>query len=115
MKLAIDGGSPVREQFLSYGQQWIDEEDIQAVVETLRSPFITQGPKIQQFEEAIANYVGAKYAVAFANGTAALHAACYAAGVSQGDEVITTPITFVASANCVLYVGGTPVFVDIDE
>ncbi|ADU95588.1 UDP-4-amino-4,6-dideoxy-N-acetyl-beta-L-altrosamine transaminase [Geobacillus sp. Y412MC52] len=115
MKLAIHGGTPVRESFLSYGQQWIDQEDIQAVVETLRSPLITQGPKIQQFEEAVARYVGAKYAVAFANGTAALHAACHAAGISQGDEVITTPITFAASANCVRYVGGKPVFVDIDE
>ncbi|KJE29098.1 UDP-4-amino-4,6-dideoxy-N-acetyl-beta-L-altrosamine transaminase [Geobacillus kaustophilus] len=115
MKLAIDGGTPVRESFLSYGQQWIDEEDIEAVVKTLRSPFITQGPKIEQFEEAIARYVGAKYAVAFANGTAALHGACFAAGISPGDEVVTTPITFAASANCVLYVGGTPVFVDIDE
>ncbi|AUI37196.1 UDP-4-amino-4,6-dideoxy-N-acetyl-beta-L-altrosamine transaminase [Geobacillus thermoleovorans] len=115
MKLAIHGGTPVRESFLSYGQQWIDEDDIEAVVETLRSPFITQGPKIQQFEESIARYAGAKYAVAFANGTAALHGACFAAGISRGDEVITTPITFAASANCVLYVGGTPVFVDIDE
>ncbi|WP_107947357.1 UDP-4-amino-4,6-dideoxy-N-acetyl-beta-L-altrosamine transaminase [Lysinibacillus parviboronicapiens] len=101
-------------EFLSYGRQSVDEEDIQVVIETLRSPFLTQGPKIQQFEQVIADYVGAKYAVAFCNGTAALHAACYAAGVGEGDEVITTPITFAASANCVRYVGGTVVFADID-
>lgn len=101
-------------QFLSYGRQLIDEDDIQVVLETLRSPFLTQGPKIQQFEQAIANYVGTQYAVAFCNGTAALHAACYAAGIGVGDEVITSPITFAASANCVRYMGGTVVFADID-
>ncbi|MGE7809791.1 UDP-4-keto-6-deoxy-N-acetylglucosamine 4-aminotransferase [Lysinibacillus capsici] len=101
-------------EFLSYGRQLIDEDDIQIVIETLRSPFLTQGPKIQQFEQAIANYVGAQYAVAFCNGTAALHAACYAADISEGDEVITSPITFAASANCVRYMGGTVVFADID-
>ncbi|OXS77055.1 UDP-4-amino-4,6-dideoxy-N-acetyl-beta-L-altrosamine transaminase [Lysinibacillus sp. KCTC 33748] len=101
-------------QFLSYGRQSIDEDDIQIVIETLRSPFLTQGPKIQQFEQAIANYVGTQYAVAFCNGTAALHAACYAAGIGVGDEVITSPITFVASANCVRYMEGTVVFADID-
>ncbi|MBG9454833.1 aminotransferase DegT [Lysinibacillus sphaericus] len=103
-----------RSQFLSYGCQSIDEDDIQVVVETLRSPFLTQGPKIKQFEQAIADYVGAQYAVAFCNGTAALHAACYAAGIGEGDEVITSPITFAASANCVRYMGGTVVFADID-
>ncbi|QQP13275.1 UDP-4-amino-4,6-dideoxy-N-acetyl-beta-L-altrosamine transaminase [Lysinibacillus agricola] len=103
-----------RNQFLSYGCQSIDEDDIEVVVETLRSPFLTQGPKIKQFEQAIADYVGAQYAVAFCNGTAALHAACYAAGIGEGDEVITSPITFAASANCVRYVGGTVVFADID-
>lgn len=102
-------------KFISYGSQTIDEDDIQSVIETLRSPNLTQGPKIAQFEQAIANYVGAKYAVAFCNGTAALHGACYAAGISEGDEVITSPITFAASANCVRYVGGTVVFADIDE
>jgi len=101
-------------QFLSYGRQLIDEDDIQVVLETLRSPFLTQGPKIQQFEQAVADYVGAQYAVAFCNGTAALHAACYAAGIGEGDEVITSPITFAASANCVRYMGGTVVFADID-
>lgn len=102
-------------EFISYGRQSIDEDDIQAVVETLRSPFLTQGPKVIEFEQAIADYVGAKYAVAFCNGTAALHGACYAAGIGKGDEVITTPLTFAASANCVRYVGGTVVFADIDE
>lgn len=101
-------------EFISYGRQSIDEEDIQAVIDTLRSPNLTQGPKIAEFERAIADYVGAKYAVAFCNGTAALHGACYAAGISDGDEVITSPITFAASANCVRYVGGTVVFADID-
>ncbi|MGE7110267.1 UDP-4-amino-4,6-dideoxy-N-acetyl-beta-L-altrosamine transaminase [Lysinibacillus sp. NPDC047702] len=101
-------------EYLSYGRQAIDEEDIQVVVETLRSPFLTQGPMVQQFEQGIAEYVDAKYAVAFCNGTAALHAACYAAGVREGDEVITAPITFAASANCVRYMGGTVVFADID-
>lgn len=102
-------------KFISYGSQAIDEDDIQSVIETLLSPNLTQGPKITQFEQAIANYVGTKYAVAFCNGTAALHGACYAAGISEGDEVITSPITFAASANCVRYVGGTVVFADIDE
>lgn len=100
--------------FISYGRQSLDEDDIQSVLETLRSPNLTQGPKIIEFEQAIADYVGAKYAVAFCNGTAALHGACYAAGIGEGDEVITTPITFAASANCVRYVGGTVVFADID-
>lgn len=104
-----------RESFLSYGKQHIDEDDIAAVVETLRSPFLTQGPKVEEFERTIADYVGAKYAVAFSNGTAALHGACYAAGIGVGDEVITTPITFAATSNAVLYCGGTPVFADIDE
>ncbi|MFD1736761.1 UDP-4-amino-4,6-dideoxy-N-acetyl-beta-L-altrosamine transaminase [Bacillus salitolerans] len=112
--LAIHGGKPARETYISYGQQWIDEEDINTVVHTLNSPYITQGPKIEEFERKVANYVGAKYAVAFTNGTAALHAACFAAGISEGDEVITSPITFAASANCVRYVGGVPVFADID-
>ena len=101
-------------EFISYGRQSLDEDDIQAVIDTLRSPFLTQGPKITAFERAIAEYVGTKYAVAFCNGTAALHGACYAAGVGEGDEVITSPITFAASANCVRYVGGTVEFADID-
>jgi UDP-4-amino-4,6-dideoxy-N-acetyl-beta-L-altrosamine transaminase len=102
-----------RETLLPYGRQWIDESDIQAVVEVLRSDWITQGPNIEHFEKSVAEYVGARYAVAFCNGTAALHAACHAAGIGPGDEVITTPITFLASSNAVLYCGGTPVFADI--
>jgi perosamine synthetase len=113
-KLALHGGQPVRSQMLFYGQQWINEDDIQAVVSSLTSGYITQGPEIPKFERAVADYVGVKYAVAFSSGTAALHGACYAAGIGAGDEVITTPITFVASSNCVLYQGGTPVFADID-
>ncbi|CAM3530246.1 UDP-4-amino-4,6-dideoxy-N-acetyl-beta-L-altrosamine transaminase [Marinicrinis lubricantis] len=115
MELAVNGGKPVRESFLPYGQQIIDDRDIEHVLETLKSPYITQGPAIQEFERRVASYVGVRHAVAFCNGTAALHAACFAAGVGPGDEVLTTPITFAASANCVLYCGGTPRFVDIDE
>ncbi|SCX67510.1 UDP-4-amino-4,6-dideoxy-N-acetyl-beta-L-altrosamine transaminase [Lysinibacillus fusiformis] len=103
------------DEFIPYGRQCIDEEDIQAVVDVLRSPFLTTGPKIAEFEKSIADYVGAKYAVAFSNGTAALHGACYAAGIGEGDEVITSPITFAASANCVRYMNGTVIFADIDE
>jgi UDP-4-keto-6-deoxy-N-acetylglucosamine 4-aminotransferase len=105
---------PVRKTFLPYAHQWIDDEDIKAVDEVLQSNFLTTGPKIGDFEQAIADYVGAKYAVTFANGTAALHGACYVAGIREGDEVICTPMTFAASANCVLYCGGKPVFADID-
>lgn len=106
---------PLRDSYLPYGKQMIDEEDIKAVVNVLKGDYLTTGPHIKQFEEAIANYVGAKYAVAFSNGTAALHGACFAAGIGEGDEVITTPITFAASANCVLYQGGKVVFADIDS
>lgn len=113
-KLAIHGGSPVRNDYLPYGKQVIDEYDIESVVKVLRSNFLTTGPAIEQFETEIAKFTGAKYAVAFSSGTAALHGACYAAGISEGDEVITSPMTFAASANCVLYQGGKPVFVDID-
>ena len=99
---------------IPYGRQTIEDDDIQAVVDVLKSDYITTGPKISEFEKMVADYTGTKYAVAISNGTAALHAACFAAGIGQGDEVITTPITFAASANCVLYCGGTPVFADID-
>lgn len=99
--------------YIPYGRQSINEADIQAVVDVLRSDYVTTGPKIGEFEKKVADYTGAKYAVAVANGTAALHAACYAAGITEGDEVITTPITFAASANCVWYCGGRPVFADI--
>ena len=101
--------------FIPYGRQSINEEDIQAVVDVLRSDYLTTGPKVTEFERAVADYVGAEYAVAVSNGTAALHIACLAAGIGEGDEVITSPITFAASANCVLYCGGTPVFADIKK
>ncbi|MBB2184189.1 UDP-4-amino-4,6-dideoxy-N-acetyl-beta-L-altrosamine transaminase [Lachnospiraceae bacterium MD1] len=100
--------------YIPYGTQSIDDDDIQAVINTLKADYLTTGPKISEFEDCVAKYVGAKYAVAVSNGTAALHVACLAAGISKGDEVITTPITFVASANSVLYCGATPVFADID-
>ncbi|MCD9023664.1 UDP-4-amino-4,6-dideoxy-N-acetyl-beta-L-altrosamine transaminase [Cohnella silvisoli] len=106
---------PRRTTFLPYGRQWIDERDIEAVSAVLRGDYLTTGPLVPEFEGKLAEKVGARYAVAFANGTAALHAACHAAGIGEGDEVITTPLTFVASANCILYQGGTPVFADIDE
>ncbi|WP_027416165.1 UDP-4-amino-4,6-dideoxy-N-acetyl-beta-L-altrosamine transaminase [Aneurinibacillus terranovensis] len=115
VELAIHGGKPVRDTYLPYGKQTIDEEDIQTVINVLESDYLTTGPSIKSFEDKIAQYVEAKYAVAFSNGTAALHAACFAAGINRGDEVITTPITFVATANCVLYQGGKPVFADIDQ
>ena len=114
-KLAIYGGTPVRSQFLPYGHQWIEEEDIKAVAEVLRSDWITQGPKIEEFERKVAEYCGVKYAVAFSSGTAALHAACAVAGISEGDEAITAPITFAATANTITYCGGKPVFADIRE
>ncbi|GGM31932.1 UDP-4-amino-4,6-dideoxy-N-acetyl-beta-L-altrosamine transaminase [Paraliobacillus quinghaiensis] len=105
---------PIRDSYLPYGRQWIDEEDIQSVLNVLKGDYLTTGPAVGEFEKAIASYVGAKYAVAFSNGTAALHGACFAAGIGEGDEVITTPMTFAASSNCVLYQGGNPVFADID-
>lgn len=100
--------------YIPYGRQTIDESDIQAVVDVLRSDYLTTGPKVSEFEKKAADYVGANYAVAVCNGTAALHIACLAAGIGPGDEVITTPITFAASANCALYCGAVPVFADID-
>jgi perosamine synthetase len=113
--LAILGGSPVRSSLLPYGRQSIDECDIQAVVETLRSDWLTTGPKVAEFEEAMAAWVGAKHAVSFTSGTAALHAAAFAAGLRPGDQAITTPLTFAATANCVLYQGAKPVFADVLE
>ena len=113
-KLAIEGGTPVRSTKIFYGRQWIDESDIEAVAETLRSDFITCGPKVDEFEKCLTTYTGAKYAAAVSNGTAALHCACIAAGIKPGDEVITTPLTFAASANCALYCGGRPVFADVN-
>ena len=111
--LAINGGSPVRSSFLPYGRQSVDEADIQAVVDVLRSDWLTTGPKVAEFEEAFAARVGAAHAVSFSSGTAALHGAAFAAGLKSGDEAITTPLTFAATANCVLYQGATPVFADV--
>jgi dTDP-4-amino-4,6-dideoxygalactose transaminase len=99
---------------IPYGKQYISKEDIDAVVETLQSDFLTKGPNIKAFEDAFATYVGSAFAVAVANGTAALHLCALALGVQEGDKVITTPITFAASANCVRYCGGEVVFADID-
>lgn len=113
-RLAIEGGYPVRGGKIYYGRQWIGEDDIRAVEEVLRSDYITCGPKVDEFEQELARYAGAKYAVAVSNGTAALHCACIAAGIGPGDEVITTPLTFAASANCALYCGARPVFADVD-
>lgn len=113
-KLAVHGGKPVRETKIYYGRQFVDESDIAAVAKVLRSDFLTCGPKIGEMEQTLTVYTGAKYAVAVSNGTAALHCACLAAGIGPGDEVITTPITFAASANCALYCGAKPVFADID-
>lgn len=101
-------------KIIPYGRQDITDEDIEQVVTTLRSDFLTQGPKIAEFEQAFASYVGSKYAVALSNGTAALHLCALALDVKPGDKVITTPITFAASANCVRYCGGNVEFVDID-
>ncbi|WP_078378900.1 UDP-4-amino-4,6-dideoxy-N-acetyl-beta-L-altrosamine transaminase [Sutcliffiella halmapala] len=109
-----DSIEQIRSSYLPYGRQWIDEEDIAAVIKALKGDYLTTGPYIQLFEQKIADYVGAQYAVSFSNGTAALHGACFAAGIGKGDEVITTPMTFAASANCVLYQGGKVVFADID-
>jgi perosamine synthetase len=114
LKLALFGGTPIRDTFISYGQQWIDDNDIQSVIEVLKSSYLTQGPVLEEFEKAVAHYVGAKYAVAFCNGTAALHGAYYAAGIGKDDEIITAPITFAATANAALYLGARPVFVDIN-
>ena len=113
-KPAIEGGTPVREQKIYYGHQYIDEADIQAVVDVLRSDYLTCGPKIAELEKKLCELTGAKYAVVCSNGTAGLHIAALAAGVSAGDEVITTPMTFAASANCALYCGAKPVFADIN-
>lgn len=114
-KPAVCGGTPVRDTKIYYGHQYIDDADIQAVVSVLKSDYLTCGPKIGELEKKLCEITGAKYAVVCSNGTAALHIACLAAGVSEGDEVITTPITFAASANCALYCRARPVFADIND
>ena len=99
---------------IPYGFHHIDDDDIQAVVQVLRHGALTQGPAVDAFEQALAEYVGARYAVAVASGTAGLHLAALAAGLEPGTTLVTSPITFVASANAALYAGGTPEFADID-
>jgi UDP-4-amino-4,6-dideoxy-N-acetyl-beta-L-altrosamine transaminase len=111
--LAIRGGTPVRDTLLSYGRQTIGEEDVHAVVAALRSDWLTTGPQVVRFERAVAAAVGARHAVAVSSGTAALHAATFAARVGAGDEVVVAALTFAASANAVLYQGGIPVFADV--
>lgn len=113
-KLAIHGGTPVRSTVLPYGRQWLDNDDIAAVIEVLHSDWLTTGPKVAEFEQAFADFVGVREAVAVSSGTAALHAAMYAIGIGPGDEVIVPAMTFAASANCVAFQGGTPVFADVD-
>ena len=113
--LAIYGGTPVRRSVLPYGRQWLDDGDIAAVVDVLRSDWLTTGPKVGEFEQAFAKFVGSREAVAVSNGTAALHAAMYAIGVGPGDEVIVPAMTFAATANCVVFQGGVPVFVDVNR
>ena len=113
-RLAIDRGTPIRKTRLPYARQWLDDDDVAAVVEVLRSDWLTTGPKVAEFEQAFADFVDAREAVAVSNGTAALHTAMYAIGIGPGDEVIVPPMTFAASANCVVFQGGTPVFADVD-
>lgn len=113
-KLAIEGGTPVRATPLPYGKQWIDEADIAAVVDVLRSDWLTTGPKVEEFETAFAAATDARHAVSFSSGTAALHGSVAVLGLKSGDEAITTPITFCASANCLLYCGVRPVFADVE-
>lgn len=112
--IALYGGSPVRQDRLYYGRQWIDDDDISTVVSTLKSDYLTCGPKTGELERALCDYTGANYAVVVNSGTSALHCACIAAEVGPGDEVITTPLTFAASANCALYCGAKPVFADVN-
>lgn len=114
MALAIFGGKPVRDTFLSYGRQCVDEEDIEEVVSVLKGDYLTTGPAIKAFEDKVASYVDARYAVSVSNGTAALHTALYGCGIKENDEVIVTPLTFAASSNAILYLGAKPVFADID-
>ncbi len=103
----------MRGKLLPYGRQSLDDADIQAVVEVLKSDWLTTGPKVGEFEERFAAWIGARHAVSFSSGTAALHGAAFAAGLGPGDEAITTPMTFCATANCVLYQGATPMFADV--
>src|SRR3954465_14314353 len=100
---------------IPYGRQSVDESDIAAVVEVLRSPFLTQGPAVRSFEEAFAAACDAPFAVAFSSGTAALHGAAFAAGIGPGDDLLTSGMTFAASANCGAYLGAQPRFADVER
>ncbi len=111
---SAEAGDPSRETMLPYGRQEIRDEDVAAVVEALRSDWLTTGPRVPEFEAAFAGAVGARHAVAVSSGTAALHAALAAAGVGAGDEVIVAGLTFAATSNAVLFVGGRPVFADVE-
>lgn len=102
-------------KFIPYGHQCVDEDDIQAVLEVLRSDFLTQGPKVREFEYSLSIYCGVKFAVVFSSGTAALHGAYFAAGLGNEDELITSPLTFLSTANACLFLGGHPVFVDVES
>lgn len=113
-RLAIDGGTPIRTALLPYARQQIDDADVAAVTAALRSDWLTTGPRVPEFERGLAAATGARHAVAFSSGTAALHGATVAAGLGPGDEAITTPMTFVATANAVLYAGAEPRFADVD-
>lgn len=112
--LAIDGGRPVRDSRLPYGRQWLNDDDIAAVVAALRSDWLTTGPRIDEFQTAFSTFTGASHAVAVSSGTAALHAAMFALNIQPGDEVIVPSMTFAATANAVLYQGGVPVFADVE-
>ncbi len=114
-KPAIEGGKATRAQFLPYGTQWLDEKEINEVIDSLKSNWITTGPKMHLFEDKFKHFIGSKFAVAVNSGTAALHISTSSININRGDEVITTPLTFVASSNCIIYRGGTPVFADIKK
>ena len=111
--LALHGGTSVRDKLLPYGRQSLDDGDIQAVVDVLESDWLTTGPKVDEFEERFAAWIGVPHAVSFSSGTAALHGAAFAAELGPGDQAITTPMTFCATANCILYQGATPIFADV--
>jgi perosamine synthetase len=113
-QLALHGGRPIRKSLLAYGRQSLDADDIAAVTEVLGSDWLTTGPKVVAFEQALSQVVGVPEVVAVSNGTAALHAAMYALGIGPGDEVIVPAMTFAATANCVVFQGGTPIFADVD-